>query len=99
MPRHVITQQDITRALTEGRTELSLRPDSIVTALATEVAQQKGVRLVRTPEETCRVAPTGSTETADQQTFGRDEIRKAVIASYGSEPEGLDGILDRVLGH
>ena len=47
MPRHVITQQDITQALADGRTELTLRPNSIVTALAAEVAQQKGIRLVR----------------------------------------------------
>mgnify|MGYP001674155721 CR=1 FL=1 len=55
MPRHVITQQDITQALADGRTELTLRPNSIVTALAAEVAQQKGIRLVRACEETGRL--------------------------------------------
>lgn len=96
MPRHVITQQDITQALADGRTELSLRPDSIVTALAAEVAQQKGIRLVRNSEETHKATPTGA---ADRPAFGRAEIRNAVIANYGGEPEGLDRVLDRVLGN
>lgn len=95
MPRHVITQQGITQALADGRTELKLRPDSIVTALAAEVAQQKGIRLVRASEETHEAAPT---ETAEQPAFGRTEVRNAVIASYGGEPDGLDRVLDRVLG-
>lgn len=95
MPRHVITQQGITQALADGRTELKLRPDSIVTALAAEVAQQKGIRLVRASEETHEATPT---ETAGQPAFGRTEVRNAVIASYGGEPDGLDRVLDRVLG-
>lgn len=95
MPRHVITQQGITQALADGRTELKLRPDSIVTALAAEVAQQKGIRLVRASEETHEATPT---ETAEQPAFGRTEVRNAVIASYGGEPDGLDRVLDRVLG-
>ena len=95
MPRHVVTQQDITQALADGRTELTLRPDSIVTALAAEVAQQKGIRLVRACEETHGAAPT---ETAGQPVFGRSDVRNAVIARYGGEPDGLDHVLDRVLG-
>lgn len=95
MPRHVITQQDITQALADGRTELTLRPNSIVTALAAEVAQQKGIRLVRACEETHGVAPA---EAAGQPVFGRTDVRNAVIARYGGEPDGLDRVLDRVLG-
>ena len=95
MPRHVITQQDITQALADGRTELTLRPNSIVTALAAEVAQQKGIRLVRTCEETHEAF---SAETAGQPEFGRTDVRNAVIARYGGEPDGLDRVLDRVLG-
>ena len=91
MPRHVITQQDITQALADGRTELTLRPNSIVTALAAEVAQQKGIRLVRACEET-------HAEAAGQPVFGRTDVRNAVIARYGGEPDGLDRVLDRVLG-
>jgi len=91
----VITQQDITQALADGRTELTLRPDSIVTALAAEVAQQKGIRLVRTCEETHEAF---SAETAGQPEFGRTDVRNAVIARYGGEPDGLDRVLDRVLG-
>ena len=95
MPRHVITQQDITQALADGRTELTLRPDSILTALAAEVAQQKGIRLVRTCEETHEAAPA---EAVGQPEFGRTDVRNAVIARYGGEPDGLDHVLDRVLG-
>ena len=95
MPRHVITQQDITQALADGRTELTLRPNSIVTALAAEVAQQKGIRLVRAGEETHGAAPA---EAAGQPVFGRTDVRNAVIARYGGEPDGLDRVLDRVLG-
>lgn len=95
MPRHVITQQDITQALADGRTELTMRPDSIITALAAEVAQQKGIRLVRACEETHGTAPA---EAAGQPVFGRSDVRNAVIARYGGEPDGLDRVLDRVLG-
>ena len=95
MPRHVITQQDITQALADGRTELTLRPNRIVTALAAEVAQQTGIRLVRACEETHGAAPA---EAAGQPVFGRTDVRNAVIARYGGEPDGLDRVLDRVLG-
>lgn len=96
MPKHVISQQDIALALAEGRTELTMQPDSIVTALAAEEAQQRGIRLVRVAAETREATPEPAP--ADRRGFGRDEVRSAVIANYGGEPEGLDRVLDRVLG-
>ena len=95
MPRHVITQQDITQALADGRTELTLRPNSIVTALAAEAAQQKGIRLVRACAETHGAPPA---EDPAQPLSRRTDVRNAVSARYGGQPHGLDRVLDRRAG-
>ncbi|WIY82126.1 hypothetical protein [Propionimicrobium sp. PCR01-08-3] len=46
MSRHVITATTISELLNEGTTCLQLAPGDIITALAAEEAQSKGVRVI-----------------------------------------------------
>lgn len=87
MARQIVTQDQIVRLLAEGATELRLEAGAIVTDVAAEMAQDRGLRLVRDREP----GPVLG------EPVGRDEVRRAVIAALGSEPEQLDAVLDRVM--
>lgn len=98
MARQIVTQDQIVRLLAEGATELRLEAGAIVTDVAAEMAQDRGLRLVRdgdpgpTPRS-CEPEPAGEAS----KPVGRDEVRRAVIAALGREPEQLDAVLDRVM--
>lgn len=85
MAHRVLTVSTINEALAQGKTEFALEPGDIVTPLAKEHAQQLGLRLIP-----CGGKPGGAAPQAA-------EVRKAVIAALGREPEGLDAIIARVL--
>lgn len=87
MARQIVTQDQIVRLLAEGATELRLEAGAIVTDVAAEMAQDRGLRLVRAEEP----GPVLG------EPVGRDEVRRAVIAALGREPEQLDAVLDRVM--
>lgn len=95
MARRVLTVTTINELLSQGCTELRLDPGDIVTALAKEHAQQRGLRLVpATPGAVtaAAAAPGSAPKQADRAT-----VRKAVIAALGSEPDGLDAIIARIM--
>lgn len=106
MSRTVITRTMVDELLAGGTTELHLEPGAIVTALAAEHAQDRGLRLI--PARPTGTAPTPAPPApvrAPEQTLpapqppgaGHDAVRRAVVAALGHEPGGLDAIIDRVI--
>lgn len=87
MSREVITRASVEDLLAAGRSEVVLGPGAIVTALAREYAQERGLRLLSSP----------AADAADSPPPNREEIRRAVVAALGSEPAGLLAAIDRVL--
>ncbi|HHB89818.1 MAG TPA: hypothetical protein ENK60_00760 [Anaerolineae bacterium] len=81
-----LTEQDILNAAARGETTLVLGPGVRMTDLARETAQRLGVKLIPTAPE----APAFEPDLHAQ-------VRAAVIARLGREPEGLDAVIDGVL--
>lgn len=106
MPRRVLTKSSIDELLAGGTTELHLEADDIVTALAKEYAQQRGLRLIPAVNAAAGKASAPgavSPGAAPPPEPGREPIpdaaavRKAVIAAVGYEPDGLDAIIARIM--
>ncbi|HPF79944.1 hypothetical protein [Nostocoides australiense] len=113
MPRRVLTKSSIDDFLAAGTTEVLLEPADIVTALAKEYAQQRGVRLVpaanaaggmpRAQQPAAAPGPAEPPVTPAEPASPADarvdaeQVRKAVIAAIGDEPDGLGAIISRVL--
>lgn len=98
MSRRILTQSSIDELIDAGNTEIALAPGDIVTALAREYAESRGVRLYEAggPAEPAAPAPSPSAAPAGQQVDAA-AVRKAVINALGHTPDGLDAIIARVL--
>ncbi len=86
-----LTEQDILDVAARGEKTLTLDPGVRITDLARETAQRLGVHLVSASSEE---AP------ASEQLSEPDlhaQVRAAVIARMGAEPDGLDVIIAGVL--
>lgn len=83
MSHQVITKVDIDAALNAGKDVVELSPTAIVTSLAKEYAQARGVRLV---SASAGAAPTPA------------EVRQAVIDRLGHAPDGLEDAIAKVMG-
>ena len=96
MSRPIITRTTIDDLLGQGRTELVLEPGTIVTALAREYAQDRGLRLVDSGRT---VASTSGPESASgpAQEPSPEQVRSAVVARRPHEPDNLGKLIDRVL--
>lgn len=103
MSRQVITQSQVEELLAKGVKEVVLEPNAIITAVAQEIAQDRGLRLVRQEAAGAVSGEPVNKQAAAQeppvQEVEREQVRKAVIANLGEAPEGLDAVLDRVMGH
>lgn len=91
MPRRILTQASIDALIAAGTTEVVLAPGDIVTALAREYAQDRGVRLI---------PPAGGAAPAASVipvTSTRATIRAEVVKALGYEPDGLDAVIDRAM--
>lgn len=98
MARRVLTRVDIDQLLAAGTTQVLLAPGDIVTALAREHAQQRGLRLVPASPGATASGPTGAAPAASGPTPEVvAEIRRAVVAALGHEPAGLDAAIARAL--
>ncbi|MDO5083829.1 MAG: hypothetical protein Q4D89_10565 [Arachnia propionica] len=102
MARQIVTQDQIIQLLAEGACELRVDADAIITDVAAELAQDRGLRIIRGTDTVSGAPSTRSTPTPASQSSGavpppRDEVRRAVVAALGVEPEQLDAVLDRVL--
>lgn len=101
MAHRVLTVTSINELLSQGCTELKLEPGDIVTALAKEHAQQRGLRLVPANATSAPAATPGAAPTPEpslEPIPQKAAVRKAVIAALGREPEGLDAIIARIMG-
>lgn len=99
MARQIITQDQITQLLAEGADELRVDADAIVTDVAAELARDRGLRIIRGTDPLA-AAPTAEGPSAAGEPVAqprRDDVRRAVVAALGTEPEQLDAVLDRVL--
>jgi hypothetical protein len=93
MSRRFITKVDIDALAEAGRDTLEVDQATTVTDLAREHALARGVRIVRQGED---ARPQQST-TGNLDEDLRSRVRATVIARLGSEPDGLDAVLDREL--
>lgn len=50
MSRQIITKERVLEILAEGQDQLRLEPHDIITAVAIEMAEQKGLRIIRSSE-------------------------------------------------
>ena len=99
MPRRILTKTDIDELLDSGATELRLAPGDIVTALAREYAQERGLTLAQDKDAPAAAKPAAqaaSKPEADAPTTGA-AVRKAVVAALGYEPDGLDAAISKAL--
>lgn len=96
MARQIITKENILEFLDAGCNELRLQPNDIVTDVATEFAQQNGIRIIRQTRPSAESAAPGP-ETPAVSAKDAKQIRQAVIGALGSEPENLDQIIAKVL--
>lgn len=107
MGRVVVTVETIDHLIAQGVREHALGASDIVTALAEEYAQDKGVRLYRPGDEVSGSGCDGPTPGASCANFGADRqsektpdhaaVRTAVIAAVGYEPHGLDALISKVM--
>lgn len=93
----VVTQETVQEALSQGLKELILQPGTIVTLLAREHAQDKGVRLV----QSSALDPGAAVAAAVSEAAVSDTtaLRDAVIQAVGHAPAGLDDAVASVLGN
>jgi hypothetical protein len=96
MPRRFITERDIAAYAAQGMRELVVEPDMVLTDMARERARAAKIRLV-CPESVS--GPVAGAPAAQPAATGdvHAQIRAAVIARLGSEPEGLDAIIKGIL--
>lgn len=92
MSRRILTKDSIDELLASGSTEVRLNKGDIVTELAREYAQERGVRLVPANEGS---APDGAAPVSPGATGAA--VRKAVVAALGYEPDGLDAAISKAL--
>ncbi|RMB59603.1 hypothetical protein [Tessaracoccus antarcticus] len=109
MSRQIITKDRVLEVLGEGSTELHLEKNDIITAVAIEVAEQRGLRIVRS-DVPPRATPPAATTPGGAPTPTRTppstvhegaptprQIKDAVMSQLGTEPDGLDAIIAKVL--
>jgi hypothetical protein len=110
--RRFITRTDIDALVERGELTLPVDDRTTVTDLAREHAQQRGVRLVRSPggderdrgERGDREGRPGAASSdgaapvpASDHAEVRAAVRSAVIGQLGQVPAGLDAAIERVL--
>lgn len=109
MSRQIITKDRVLEVLAEGKEELRLEPNDIITSVAIEAAQQRGLRIVRSdePDRTPRpaaaspgAAPTPTQTPPSPVQEGAPtprQIKEAIVSQLGKAPDGLDAIIAKVL--
>lgn len=100
MARRVLTKESIDQLLASGTTEVRLAPGDIVTALAKEYALDHGLRLVPAPVAAAPSAHSPAAQPPAQSSGSAGvgaEVRKAVVAALGYEPDGLDSAINKAL--
>lgn len=109
MSRQIITKEHILEVLDAGQTELRLEPNDIITSVAVDAAEQRGLRIIRSdaPDRSTPplaaspgAAPTPTrtppSPTHDGAPTAR-QIKQAVVNQLGKEPDGLDALIAKVL--
>ena len=98
MSRRILTKTSIDELLGAGRTELQLQAGDIVTDLAREHAQQRGLRLIPAAGGLRAGSPAPvAAEPMESPEETAAEVKRAVIAALGHEPADLDAIIARVV--
>lgn len=109
MSRQIITKERVLEVLAEGQEELRLEPNDIITSVAIETAQQRGLRIIRSdaPDRSPRpaaaspgAAPTPTRTPPSPVQEGAPtprQIKEAIVNQLGKEPDGLDAIIAKVL--
>lgn len=97
MGKRVVTRATIDEHLASGVLQIAVGEGDIVTALAREYAQERGVRLVPSGASVREDAGAAGSTAASPGAEDVDAIRKALVAALGYEPADLGGIIERAL--
>lgn len=109
MSRQIITKEHVLEVLNQGKKELHLGPRDIITSVALETAEQRGLHIIRSegPDRTPQpaaaspgAAPTPTQPPPSPVHEGAptpQQIKKAVVNQLGTEPAGLDALITKVL--
>lgn len=109
MSRQIITKERVLEVLAEGHRELRLEPHDIITSVAIDAAEQRGLRIVRSDEAehspqpaaaSPGAAPTPTKAPPSPMQEGSPtplQIKEAIVNQLGKEPVGLDAIIAKVL--
>lgn len=90
-----ITARDVDELVEQGRTELRVDANTVLTDVGRERALERGLRLVRDGDEPApaRSAPTPN---ATKTELG-EVVKKAVVAYLGRSPENIDAVIAKVI--
>lgn len=109
MSRQIITKEHVLEALDAGQTELRLEPNDIITSVAVDAAEQKGLLITRTdaPDRSTTplaaspgAAPTPTKTPPSPMPEGAPtarQVKQAIVDQLGKEPDGLDALIAKVL--
>lgn len=101
MARQIITGDTIHQAVAEGAAEINLEANAIITDAARELAETKGLRLVRAgaaPDPAATSTPTGAPDPVVAADPVEARVRAQVVAALGGQaPADLDAVIARVL--
>lgn len=101
MSRRFVTKADVAAAAESGERVLRVGRRDTVTDVAREHAQQRGIRIERTDEDSVRAPASGGPVESGSATAApeitRRRVRRAVIAALGTAPDDLDAVIDKVL--
>lgn len=108
MARQIITGDTIHQALAEGQREIRVEDNGIVTDAARELAESRGLRLVRGAPDSSPDSSHASTHSSGPSGAGsrtaptQAQVRAAVVTALGDQaPADVDEVIARVLreGH
>jgi hypothetical protein len=104
--RRFVTRHDVEDAAASGQ-PIAFHERDVVTSEAAQRAADLGVRIERdgvatgssamTPASTVPSTTTAPVARTASAADLRRAVRAAVVAEFGSEPPGLDAVIDRVL--
>ncbi len=101
--KRFITARDVDELLAQGKKELLVDLDTVVTDVGRERALERGLRIVKSGDAPEGAAPAGGSSSAAPAPAAGNKaelaeiIRKSVVAYLGRSPDNIDTVISKVL--